>query len=205
MMRHEYIDRYARLDSPIHRLPAFVKFCIAIVLVFSTAIVPASFTLYFGAAGVFLFACAIASGIPLKFLLLRLLMLEPLVIGVAALALLQADGGRALLRIVLRSNICLATLVLLSNTTAFSDILHVLQKARVPSLFVTVLALMYRYVFLLIDQAERMTRARRSRTLAPNAISRWSLAATIVGQLFVRSTERAERIFDAMTARGWRG
>lgn len=204
-MRHDYIDRYARLDSPIHRLPAAFKFFLALILVISTALVPVAFTPFFVVVGLFLIASAIVSGIPLKFLGARLLMLEPLVLGVAVLALLQEDGGRALLRIFLRSNVCLATLVMLSNTTAFSDILRLLQKMRVPYLFITVLALMYRYVFLLIDQAERMARARRSRTLMPRAVSRWALAATIVGQLFVRSTERAERIFDAMTARGWRG
>ncbi|HTY59023.1 MAG TPA: energy-coupling factor transporter transmembrane component T, partial [Bacteroidota bacterium] len=72
-----------------------------------------------------------------------------------------------------------------------------------PALLVTILALMYRYVFLLIDQAERMTRARASRTFMVRRTGRWKLAAGIVSQLFVRSTERAERIYAAMTARGW--
>jgi energy-coupling factor transporter transmembrane protein EcfT len=32
----------------------------------------------------------------------------------------------------------------------------------------------------------------------------WRLLATVIGQLFVHTTERAERIYMAMCARGWK-
>ena len=203
-MRHDYIDRYARLDSPVHRLPAALKLAIALALVVSTVIVPISASLYFAACAVFLLCVILLGRLPLGFVALRLLTLEPLVAGVAILALMQHDGLFMLIRILVKSNICLLAMVLLSNTTPFAGILDVLRSLRVPPLLVTVLALMYRYVFLLIDQSERMTRARKSRTFAPRRGSRWKTAAGIVGQLFVRSTERAERIYAAMAARGWR-
>ena len=63
---------------------------------------------------------------------------------------------------------------------------------------------MYRYLFVLIDEAERMQRARRSRTFTSERSHVWKSLAALVGQLFVRSTERAERIYAAMCARGWR-
>ncbi len=203
-MKHDYIDRYARLDSPVHRLPAALKLALALALVISTVIVPMSAPLYFVACALFLVCVIFLGRLPLRFVAVRLLTLEPLVAGVAILALMQHDGLLMLIRILVRSNLCLLAMVLLSNTTPFAGILDVLRSLRVPSLLVTVLALMYRYVFLLIDQSERMSRARASRTFAPRRGSRWKTAAGIVGQLFVRSTERAERIYAAMTARGWR-
>ena len=203
-MRHNYIDRYARLDSPVHRLPAGLKLGIALALVVSIVVIPMSAGLFFLATGLFLL-CVIPLGrLPLRFIAGRLLMLEPLAAGVAILALLQHDGLSMLIRILVKSNLCLLTMVLLSNTTPFAGILDVLRSLRIPPLLVTVLALMYRYVFLLIDQAERMGRARKCRTFAPRRGSRWKSAAGILGQLFVRSTERAERIYAAMAARGWR-
>jgi cobalt/nickel transport system permease protein len=63
---------------------------------------------------------------------------------------------------------------------------------------------MYRYLFVLVDEAERMQRARRSRTFTRLRTHAWESRASLVGQLFVRSTERAERIYAAMCARGWR-
>jgi cobalt/nickel transport system permease protein len=65
-------------------------------------------------------------------------------------------------------------------------------------------ALMYRYIFVLIDETQRMRRARLSRTFEKRRAPSWRSASAVIGQLFVRSTERAERIFAAMSARGWR-
>ncbi len=68
----------------------------------------------------------------------------------------------------------------------------------------TTLALMYRYLFVLMDEAERMQRARASRTFTKPGLRSWKTLGTVVGQLFVRSSERAERIYSAMCARGWK-
>jgi cobalt/nickel transport system permease protein len=63
---------------------------------------------------------------------------------------------------------------------------------------------MHRYVYVLADEAERMKRARASRAFAPGRRSQWLALSTVAGQLFVRASERAERIYGAMSARGWK-
>lgn len=95
-------------------------------------------------------------------------------------------------------------MVLVSNTTAFSEMLGVLRRVRVPSLLITTLALMHRYLFVLVDETGRMQRARASRTFARGHRARWQTLATVLSQLFVRASERAERIYAAMCARGWK-
>jgi cobalt/nickel transport system permease protein len=95
-------------------------------------------------------------------------------------------------------------MVLLSNTTPFADLLRVLKAWRMPALLVTTLSLMYRYLFVLVDEAQRMQRARASRTFTPKRRRAWRTMATVISQLFIRSSERAERIYAAMCARGWR-
>ena len=82
--------------------------------------------------------------------------------------------------------------------------LRVLKAARVPGLLITTLALMHRYLFVLMEEAERMRRARASRTFTRQRGVRWQTLSTVVSQLFVRASERAERIYDAMCARGWK-
>jgi cobalt/nickel transport system permease protein len=69
---------------------------------------------------------------------------------------------------------------------------------------VAVLALMSRYVYVLSDEAERLERARRSRSFGARRTLDWNSLATLVGQLFVRATNRAQRIYAAMCTRGWR-
>jgi cobalt/nickel transport system permease protein len=91
-----------------------------------------------------------------------------------------------------------------SNTTPFSGILRVLKAAHVPGLLITTIALMHRYLFVLVEEAARMRRARASRTFTRERRAHWQAMSTVVGQLFVRASERAERIYDAMCARGWK-
>lgn len=194
------LDPHSRIDSPVHRLPAWAKLAAALTLLVATVTTPRAFI----PVGVVLVAVAALSRIPAFFLLKRLLLLEPLALGVALLALLQDGGMRIFALIVVKATLCLLTVILLSNTTPFADLLRVLRKARVPALLVTTLALMYRYLFVLAEEGERMRRARACRTYGTGRGHAWRSLASVVGRLFVRSTERAERIHAAMCARGWR-
>jgi cobalt/nickel transport system permease protein len=196
-------DSYSHLDSPVHRLPAWLKVLVALTIVIAVVSVPASLV-FLGSVAILLLTIALASNLPGPFLLKRLLFLEPFVLGVAVLTLLQPHGGIKFLVVASRSTLCILTLVLLSNTTPFSDLLDVLKRARVPSLMVTTIALMYRYLFVLKDESARMQAARSSRTFTRNRRHGWSTLATVLGQLFVRSGLRAERIYAAMCARGWK-
>jgi cobalt/nickel transport system permease protein len=202
-MRPDFIDRYSRLDSPVHRAPAAVKLGLTLGLVLGTVAVPVGAWRPLAAIGVVLIGLAAASRVPPRFLLVRLLMLEPLALGVAGLAILQPAGGRIFATMVAKTTLCLLTMLLLSNTTPFSEILGVMRRAHVPALLVSTLALMYRYLFVLVDETQRMRRARASRTFRQGRWRTWGTLATVIGQLFVRSTERAERIYAAMIARGW--
>jgi cobalt ECF transporter T component CbiQ len=203
-MRHDFLDRYSRLSSPVHRLPAGAKLAGALALVLCIVVFPARVLWLFSIPAVVLLVIAAVSRIPPPFLVRRILFLEPFVLGIAALSLLRPGGGEIFLGILIKSTLSLFTMVLLANTTPFHALLQVFRAVHVPRIFVTVLALMYRYLFVLIDETERMTRARVSRTFDRGRVRLWRSVASVIVQLFLRSSERAERIFAAMTARGWR-
>jgi cobalt/nickel transport system permease protein len=203
-MRHDFLDKWSRLDSPIHRAPTALKLALALATVVTSVVTPLPLWWAFVAIGSFLSLVALASRVPTSFLAGRLVLLEPLAAGIALLSAFQPGGAGIALSILVRSTLCLATMILLTSTTPFAELLRALRALRVPDLLVTVLALMYRYLFVLVDEAERMQRARRSRTFTRRRTHAWESLASLVGQLFVRSTERAERIYAAMCARGWR-
>ena len=127
---------------------------------------PLSVPAYFVAMAVFLVLAAALSRIPPDFLVKRLLFLEPFVLCIALLTLFQPGGEKAFVSIMIKSTLCLLTMILLSNTTPFAELLRVLRRAHVPALLVTTLALTYRYLFVLIDESERLQRARSCRTFA---------------------------------------
>jgi len=203
-MHHDFLDRYSRLDTPLHRAAAGVKLVGALAIVGLTVAAPLAAVAYFVAVLIGLLAAARWARIPWRYLGWRLLWLEPFVLGVAFLTLFQPGGHRVFAGIMIKSTLCLLTMVLLANTTPFADLLRVLRQLRVPALLVTTLALLYRYLFVLVDEAERMHRARVCRTFDRRRAAVWRNLGTVIGQLFVRSTERAERIYAAMLARGWK-
>ena len=198
------LHNHSRGDSLIHRQPAALKMCAALALVLVTVLLPRTQIAALLAVAAVLILIAAASRMPAWFLMKRMLLLEPLVIGVAVLMLFQPEGGRVFAVVLLKTNLCLLATVLLSNTTPFTEMLRVLKRLHVPWMFVTTLTLMHRYLFVLADEAERMRRARACRTFTRGRRFEWGVLATVLGQLFIRASERAERIYDAMCARGWK-
>jgi cobalt/nickel transport system permease protein len=191
-------------NSPVHRLPAAAKLWAALAMIVGTVLVPWEWHPWFVAMVVLLSLATLLSRIGPWFLFRRLLLLSPFVLGVVMVNALQPSVQKSWLALAARSGICLFTVVLLANTTPFGKILAALRSARVPALLVTTLALMHRYLFVLLDESERMRRARASRTFKRQRRVRWHVLGTVVGQLFVRASERAERIYAAMCARGWK-
>ena len=85
------------------------------------------------------------------------------------------------------------------------ELLQALARLRVPLLFVTLMALMLRYLELLEGEAARMMRARDLRGVPPTVRQRAHVAGCMVGSLFLRSFERSERVSVAMQSRGFTG
>jgi len=198
------LEPYDAADSPVHRLPAGAKCAAAVAAVVGIVLLPAGSWAAYAAWAAALVALALASQVRLGRIGLRLAMVEPFALGVALLSLAQPGGLRVFAAVLTRATLCLSVMLLLAATTRFTDILWVLWRIRVPSLLVTVIALMYRYLFLLLEESARLARARRSRTVVAGRVTAWRSSADIIARLFVRSSERAERVYSAMCARGWR-
>jgi len=190
--------------GPLHRAPAGLKLAVALALVLTVVLLPRAQLAGLLAVAAVLTGLFALSGMGVLFLLKRLLLLEPLVLGVAGLMWFQPSGGRVFALVMLKANLCLLATILLSHTTPFTELVRVLRRLRVPWLFLTTLTLMHRYLFVLADEAERMRRARASRTFTRGRRFQWQALSSVVGQLFVRASERAGRIYNAMCARGWK-
>jgi cobalt/nickel transport system permease protein len=201
-MQPSYLDQYSYLDSPLHRAPAGPKLGVALLLVFLAAMFPLSWTWFFVPLGAAIVVAAMVSRVPLKFLAKKLLLMELLFLGVALMRLFGPDGIRGFLSLVVGATYCGAIMLLVAATTRFTEMLAAMQRVGLPQILVTTLALMYRYLFVLIDESQRMQRARTARTYQPQRRRVWTLLSSVVAQLFVRAMERAQRIHAAMLARG---
>ena len=204
LVHDELLNPYRHGASLIHRLPAPGKLLGAAACVLVSVLLPRTAWPAYAGMGAGLLLVALLSSVPLRHLGHRLLLAEPFAVGVALLALLQDHGLQVFLAMLAKSTLCLFCIILLNSTTRFTDLLQVFRRLRVPALLVVTLALMHRYLFVLVDETARLRRARRSRTFTTGRVFGWRLTATVAAQLFVRTSERAERVYAAMCARGWK-
>jgi cobalt/nickel transport system permease protein len=115
------------------------------------------------------------------------------------------------LSILARSWLAVQAAILLTAVTRFPDILWALQSLRFPGILVSTIGFMYRYIFVLVDETNRMMRARASRSARIHGNKRQSIiwqgkiVGAMVGSLFLRALERSERVYAAMLSRGYDG
>lgn len=97
---------------------------------------------------------------------------------------------------------CLFFLVL---TTSITDLSLLLRRAHVPKVLVEMAMLIYRYIFVLLEVAAKMTTAQKLRRGKGGWIKRIRGLSLLASNLFIRTLEQGERTFIAMSARGYDG
>jgi cobalt/nickel transport system permease protein len=96
--------------------------------------------------------------------------------------------------------------ILLMLTMRWSDLVNTLSALRFPKMFVLILGMAYRYIFLLLDTIANMLFSRKSRAVGKeSSVSSWRLNAGIIGALFLKSYDMSENIYLAMLSRGFNG
>ena len=116
----------------------------------------------------------------------------------------QGIEGAAVL--VLRVAVSVSLAVLLALTTRWADLLKSLRVFFVPRIFILILSMTYRYIFLLISLASDMFTARVSRMVrasTPREDRRF--AAASMGTLLGKSHTMSDEIYAAMVSRGYNG
>jgi len=221
-MHHAHIDKFAYQDSPVHRLDTRVKFIAAVVFTAVVISLPrTSFAILFCYA-VGPFAVLVLGRIPLKFVFKQILLVSPFVLILALSCplydktpvkmafgpfLFQTTvGWMRCFAICGKFVVTMLTLIALVSTTRFSNLLVGLGKLGVPKLLVIQLGFLYRYIFVLIDTAQHILRARAGRTLRNLGLKQeMKTASAMLGSLFIRSIDTAEQINIAMQGRGFNG
>ncbi|MGN0316110.1 MAG: cobalt ECF transporter T component CbiQ [Fusicatenibacter sp.] len=93
---------------------------------------------------------------------------------------------------------------LLIATTSIEKICYALRLIHVPAILVTQILLTYRYVSVLLEEANRIMQAYSLR--APNQKGiHFKVWGSLAGQLLLRSMDRANEVYESMTLRGYRG
>jgi cobalt/nickel transport system permease protein len=95
--------------------------------------------------------------------------------------------------------------VVLLFSTSFTRLMEATQKLGMPKILVMIANFAYRYQFIIVDEVERLSRSRNSRLWQPRFINQAKTIGYMAGTLFIRSYERSERVYMAMSSRGFDG
>jgi cobalt/nickel transport system permease protein len=229
-MHAHLFDPFISTGSPVHALDSRIKLALALLFLLSVALTPhgvwAALILDFATLQAAVILSGLSplrmlrrSGIALPFVLAAFPLLfttpgSPLISFSLGQWVLTPTGEGLLrfLSIALKSWISVQAALLLSATTPFPDLLLAMRAFHVPQMLVSVTGLMWRYLFVLADEAIRLIRARDARSGAepgrrPGGGVLWRARVTggMAGSLFVRGFDRADRVYAAMLARGYDG
>jgi cobalt/nickel transport system permease protein len=221
-MHHAYIDKFAYQDSAIHRLDGRIKFIVVLVYTAVVISLPRTSVSILACYAIGPFAILVWAGIPLRFVFRHILLVSPFVLVLALscplydktpvkivfgpFAWMSSTGWLRCFTIIGKFVVTMLALIALVSTTRFSDLLAGLQKLGLPAILVIQLGFLYRYIFVLIDRAHHILRARAGRRLRNLGFKyELKIAASMLGSLLVRSIDTAEHINIAMQARGFDG
>lgn len=210
-----------RLD-PRLKLGALVVLLVAVGLVHHVPVLAAAYLLTL--------LLAWASRLPVGFFVKRVWLFVPIFTGIVVLPAtlsivtpghvvmplwtwhgivqgVTAQGLTSAALVVVRVATSISLVVLLTLTTPWTALLAALRSLGVPRMFVLIIGMAYRYVFLLLGTVTDMYEARKARTLGPTVHDRRAreFVSATAGQLFGRAHHLSEEVHDAMVARGYRG
>ena len=229
-MHLHFLDPYRDRHSVIHTLDPRVKLIFTLAFVLTMALLP------IGAWPVYVLMLALSlsvsvlSELGLKYVLKRSLLAIPFVLAAAPLLFtvkgpalftvtlgsltlaVTATGLDRFLSIMFKSWVSVQVAIVFAAATPFPDMLLAMRAVKIPRLVVSLFGLMWRYMFVMADEAIRLLRARSSRSGAiegrkSGGSIAWRAKVTggMAGSLFVRALDRGDRIYAAMAARGYDG
>ncbi|MCL2149624.1 MAG: cobalt ECF transporter T component CbiQ [Dehalococcoidia bacterium] len=216
-------DLYLDGASLLHCRDPRAKLLAMLVLVVALVLVPVGCWMAFGLFSLLVLALVVVAHIPLARLLRQLLVVLPFVLP-AVLFLPFLHGGTILWQVkmggwhltlgdtglVLAGSILLKAILsafalgVLVATTRMADLLRGVDALGAPRLLTTIFGFMYRYLFVIEDEAHRLRAGRDVRYYGGLLIGIRSVGH-MAGSLFIRSYDRAERVYGAMLLRGYDG
>ncbi len=226
------LDPYRPANSFVHQLDARIKLVLTLAFILVTALLPVNAWAVYILLLALVWVWALVSMLGITFVLKRALAVLPFVLAALPLpfsfpseVVWQVDlsffqfsigqtGLERLIGVALKSWLSVQAAVLLAASTRLPDLLAALRALKTPRLLVAVIGLMWRYMFVLVDEAARLLRARQARSSdlpqegcksGGSLLWRAKVTGGMAGGLFLRSIERSERVYAAMLARGYDG
>ena len=209
LLKFGYIEKLANGDSLIHRLNPLLKIILAlmyIIFVISTSCLDFfELPLYSIIIGIMISLSKVSFmdlfkrsliGLPISLCIgFSNLLFSTTIINFYGVNI--STGVLLFITIIIKNILCLMAVFLLMATTKFDSITCELVHLKIPSIFVLQLVMIYRYIFVLVEEALTMIQAYQLKNPQSKGIA-FKDMGSFVGSLLVRSFERSNEVYNAM-------
>lgn len=232
-MHVHFLDPYRHAHSLVHQLDGRVKFVLAVAFILTCSLTPVSAWAVYILLFALILSIEILSTLGVWYALKRASLALPFIL--AALPVIftidgtelfslplgawtltaSVDGLERFISIALKSWLSVQVAIVLAATTPFPELLQAMRSVGIPRLLVAMFGLTWRYLFVLVDEALRLIRARAARSgVSPSnqkakegggIVWRAQVAGGMAGSLFLRGFDRSDRIYTSMLSRGYDG
>jgi cobalt/nickel transport system permease protein len=162
------------------------------------------------------------SRLPARFIVKRLAVVLPFIVSLCLIILFTNKGGTEIARFLFlsinteglnrsflifsRASAAVIIVICMLGTMKFEITLQALNSMKVPVSITQLLMFTYRYIFVFIDEFSRMSRSLYSRGFQTGTnLHTLMTLSKMIGMLFIKSYERADRVYNAMISRGYEG
>lgn len=223
-MGFDIFEKYKDSNNLIYRLDPRTKLIFSLGFLILMVLTPIKEIERFGFYLALILTIIFIARISPAYILKRSIIVLPFVLVVAGLAVFFTEGRlfkeidfvlfklrftyegiSILLNVLVKSWLSVVVLTTTMLTTRFEDLLKGMELLRAPQIIIVMMSFMYRYLFVLVDEAVHLMRARNMRYFGGRFVSQIPVLGNMAGTLFIRTYERAERIYAAMAVRGFTG
>jgi cobalt/nickel transport system permease protein len=198
-VRESAVQDWARGTSPLHRRNSTCKLISLLIVLIAIATCPLQEWAAPAVIAALLIAGSPVAGIPAAGLMGRAAIVSLFVLPFAVFIGAAGDLHRAF-GILVRAYSSATAIVVYAGITPVPETLIALRNIGLPPVLVEVIQFVYRFLFVIGEQARGMGVAATARGAA-----RLSASAGSVAVLFARSYQRAEAVHQSMLSRGYRG
>ena len=211
------LDRLSYRDTFVHRLDPRAKVIATMLFLFTVISFPKYEVIALTPFFLYPVLLLTVGEIPVRFMIRKIIVVSPFAVFIGIFnpildtrtsavifGVALSAGWISFLSILMKFALTISAALLLIATTSFPGVCHALRRLGFPALFVSQLLFLYRYLFVLMEEAMRVIRAREMRSFGTRNTG-IKVSVRLIGILFLRTVDRAERIYYAMLSRGFQG
>ena len=201
------IDELGDMNTKIHKIDSAIKIIVTIIYVIKILSIKQFTILNIRCIVLYPLILFIIGKVQIKFILKKVIYVFPIILGLSVINLIIDFSYSEIYFSVLLLFKCTFALVgalLLIVTTGINNLAFGLKKLKIPNILIMQILMLHRYVILMMEECYKVKSAYELRTLGEKSMTMKDYVQ-IVGQMFLKTLDISENVYEAMKLRGFEG